>query len=40
MALYALFSFTAARAQSDISPAEARDIAVDAYTYFYPLLSM
>jgi hypothetical protein len=29
-----------AQAQSTISPAEARAIAVDAYLYFYPLLSM
>jgi hypothetical protein len=29
-----------AHAQSTISPAEARTIAVDAYLYFYPLLSM
>ena len=38
--LFAIPHFTAAHAQAEISPAEARAIAVDAYVYFYPLLSM
>lgn len=40
MALLALFSYTTAHAQSDISPAEARDIGVDAYIYFYSPITM
>lgn len=40
MALLALLTCPIARAQSEVSPAEARAIAVDAYVYFYPLLSM
>jgi hypothetical protein len=39
-ALFTLSDGTTASAQSKISPAEARSIAVDAYVYFYPLLSM
>jgi len=39
-ALFALPFFTAAHAQSKLSPADARAIAVNAYLYFYPLLSM
>jgi len=39
-ALLAFLPFTVARAKSDISPAEARAIGVDAYLYFYPLVTM
>ena len=38
-ALFALPQLPA-HAQSALSPAEARAIAVDAYVYFYPLVSM
>src|SRR5579863_2365371 len=37
--LFPVFSFTA-RAQSAITEQEARSIAVDAYIYFYPLVTM
>ena len=40
MACVLCMAFTSARAQTDITAAEARAIAVDAYVYFYPLLSM
>jgi hypothetical protein len=35
-----LFAFTAARAQTNVSPAEARTIAEDAYIYGYPLVTL
>ena len=35
-----LFAFTAARAQTNVSPAEARTIAEDAYVYGYPLVTL
>jgi hypothetical protein len=34
------FTTTIARSAEPISPEEAHSIAVDAYIYFYPLLSM
>jgi hypothetical protein len=39
MVLLALFPFTA-HGSSNVSPADAHAIAVDAYLYFYPLISM
>jgi hypothetical protein len=35
-----LFAFTPARAQTNVSPAEARTIAEDAYIYGYPLVTL
>jgi hypothetical protein len=40
LALLALLSCTTTRAQADSSPAETRAIGIDAYVYFYPLLTM
>jgi len=40
LVLLVLLPITAAYAQSDISPAEAHAIGVDAYLYFYPLVTM
>jgi len=40
LAMLASFASTEARAQTGISPAEAQAIGVDAYLYFYPLLTM
>jgi hypothetical protein len=39
-AMFAIPQFAAAQAQSALSAEEARAIAVDAYVYFYPLISM
>ncbi|NQV26359.1 MAG: DUF1254 domain-containing protein, partial [Rhodopirellula sp.] len=39
-ALFSLASLPAAHAQATISDAEARAIAVDAYAYFYPIVTM
>ena len=38
--LFTLPQLPKAHAQSALTPAEARAIAVDAYVYFYPLVSM
>ena len=39
-ALFALLPLSVVRAESGITPEQARAIGIDAYTYFYPLLSM